>query len=635
MIVQDLLKSLSDHGVVSTQDLRAALTPDPPDSRTIIAQRLVDAGKITDFQAAAICEGRLADLGIGNYVILDRLGAGGMGTVFKARHRRMKRIVAIKFLSPNVSKNPILVQRFQREVEAIAKLNHPNIVAAYDADECSMGHFLVMEYVLGDDLASAVCRHGPMPVREAVDCIAQTARAMQYAHSQNIVHRDIKPANLLRDAQGTVKVTDLGLARFSDSPGGAACDAHLTQVGAVAGTVDFMAPEQALNTRLADRRSDIYSLGCTLFYLLTGRCLFQGETVLEKLLAHREQPPQPLGEIRSDVQPALDAVFLRMVAKDPSKRHQSMDEVSAELTACPLGVLQPAAMRVPDQPPMQLEPTSDEASDAGLAGLSVVVAEPSRTQAGLISNFLRQVGISRTRTCTSGSEVLSQLGSEAVVVSSLHLPDMTATELLQRLRANGRGVGFVLVSTATDTIQESLGPRTAVLMKPFGRDGLRDAILQVVPGAESPRPKPHLPHTAPDAGSMPKVHAPVLKALIVDDSVVARRRVRKMLDGLGHDVAEADNGTQACELLNSEAFDIVFTDYNMREMDGRGLLQFIRQRSSQRSIPVVMITTETDPQLLATVEQLGVTSICRKDVEVGTIRDILARTVGCTKIQNS
>src|SRR5262249_1738114 len=167
----------------------------------------------------AVRERHFDELVIGNYQVLDRLGAGGMGTVYKARHRRMKRVVAIKVLSRSVGPSEKFVQRFQREVEAVARLSHPNIVMAHDADEAEVGHFLVMEFVNGRDLASAVDERGPLPVAEAVECTLQAARALDYAHRQGIIHRDIKPANLLRDTGGVVKVADLGLARFNDTLG--------------------------------------------------------------------------------------------------------------------------------------------------------------------------------------------------------------------------------------------------------------------------------------------------------------------------------------------------------------------------------------------------------------------------------
>jgi serine/threonine protein kinase len=215
--LQQLLDCLKESKLLSAEEMNRAVkaTSQAGADGPSVARELVTAGLLTAYQMEAVCDCRYAELRIGNYEVLDRLGAGGMGTVFKARHRRMKRIVALKVLSRELVKEENLVRRFQREVETIARLSHPNIVMAYDADEDAAGPFLVMEYVNGRDLASLVEKGGPLRVSAAVDCILQAARGLGYAHGQGIIHRDIKPANLLRDAGGIIKVADLGLARFT------------------------------------------------------------------------------------------------------------------------------------------------------------------------------------------------------------------------------------------------------------------------------------------------------------------------------------------------------------------------------------------------------------------------------------
>jgi tRNA A-37 threonylcarbamoyl transferase component Bud32 len=271
-------------------------------------------------------QGKTKGLVLGNYVLMEKLGQGGMGMVFKARHRKMGRVVALKVLSPSVTKNPRAVKRFQREAHAAAQLQHPNIVGAYDAGEDKGIHFLVMEYVDGSDLSSLVKKQGPTSIAQAVDCILQAAQGLAHAHAAGIVHRDIKPSNLLLASAGGVKVLDMGLARF-DSSGNSTVPDELTQSGSIMGTCDYMAPEQALNSKYADQRSDVYSLGCTLYYLVTGKVMYAGETSMEKLLAHRETPTPAL----PGVSKGLQAVYQRMVAKDPKERYQSMKEAIAGL----------------------------------------------------------------------------------------------------------------------------------------------------------------------------------------------------------------------------------------------------------------------------------------------------------------
>src|SRR5262249_26205676 len=334
------LQHLSDSGIMSPDDIQSCQHGLPSARKSAddvqeFARELVRRKKFTAYQATAAYQGKVNALLFGNYVVLDKLGQGGMGMVFKARHRRMNRVVALKVMSQQAMKAPDAVKRFRREVEAAARLTHPNIVAAIDADEARGVHFLVMEYVEGSDLAARGKKHGPLAVAAAVDCIVQAARGLAHAHAEGVVHRDIKPANLLIDRQGTVKVLDMGLARMT-ADSGQGTDG-LTQSGSIMGTVDYMSPEQALHTRHADERADIYSLGCSLHYLLTGRPVFTGESLMEKLLAHREQPIPSLSAARSEIPATLDAVFTRMLAKKCEDRYQTMADVIRDLEAVTAG----------------------------------------------------------------------------------------------------------------------------------------------------------------------------------------------------------------------------------------------------------------------------------------------------------
>ncbi|MGC3970397.1 MAG: serine/threonine-protein kinase [Pirellulales bacterium] len=228
--------------------------------------------------------------------------------------------------------SPKAVQRFYQEVEVAAKLTHPNIVTAYDAGETRGLHYLVMEYVEGQDLSSHVSKNGPLGVEQAVNVVLQAARGLTYAHGLGIVHRDVKPANLLLDSKGVVKILDMGLARIDNPLADASTEQdELTASGEVMGTVDYMSPEQAQDTRTADHRSDIYALGCTLYRVLVGKVPYSADTTIKKILAHRDQPIPSLRAVRPEVPELLDRIYQKMLAKSITARTQTMAEVAAAL----------------------------------------------------------------------------------------------------------------------------------------------------------------------------------------------------------------------------------------------------------------------------------------------------------------
>jgi serine/threonine-protein kinase len=307
------------------------------DRGRVVARTLVEWGVLTKFQAEILLAGRSTGFVLGQYRILDQLGQGGMGRVYKALHLRMHRTVALKVLAPQVMQSEKAKKLFQREVRAAGQLTHPNIVTAYDANTVNGRYFLVMEYVNGPNLDQLVRRRGRLPVGLACDLIRQAALGLQYAFERGMVHRDIKPANLLaqrgptRNSPYVLKILDFGLARLHDVESAEGGDTILTSKNIVLGTPDFLSPEQARDMHEVDIRSDLYSLGCTFYFLLTGHVPFPGGSKLEKLVRHGSQTPAPVESFRPDISPQVAAIVRRMMAKEMTDRFQTPALLAAAL----------------------------------------------------------------------------------------------------------------------------------------------------------------------------------------------------------------------------------------------------------------------------------------------------------------
>ena len=315
-----------------------------------LAERMVGEGVLTPFQATQILGGKWRGFIVaGKYRLLEPIGAGGMGQVFVCEHLRMGSLVALKMLSAEHVGGPATVERFEREARAAAGLNHPNLVRAFDVDESDGIHFLVMEYVYGASLQKL----GKLAVPRAIDYARQAALGLAHAHAAGLVHRDVKPGNLLVDAAGTVKVLDLGLARFAADQRDKLTDEQNRD--AILGTADYLSPEQAIDSTGVDSRADLYSLGCTLYFLLTGTPPFTGGTVAETLIRHQTRPLPALD--LPGLPDGLEAFLRKLTTKKPADRPQTADEVAETLrqwaiapvpipSASDLPVLCPAVRRL-------------------------------------------------------------------------------------------------------------------------------------------------------------------------------------------------------------------------------------------------------------------------------------------------
>jgi eukaryotic-like serine/threonine-protein kinase len=364
---QRFLENIRRSGLLTAAELRSALQRLPETNRgKVVARALVTWGLLTRFQAELLLAGRTSGFTLGQYRILDRIGAGGMGQVFKARHQTMNRLVALKVLAPQSMKTVRAQQLFQREVRAAGQLLHPNIVTAYDAGEVGGRRFLVMEFVDGPNLDQLIEERGPLPVGLACELVRQTAAGLQYAFQMGMVHRDIKPANLLvqrATAQNpslpcVVKILDFGLARLHGRK-----QTILTRSNLIMGTPDFVSPEQARDMHDVDIRSDLYSLGCTFYYLLTGRVPFPGGTSMEKMIQQNAHEPEPVEDLCPEAPLAVVTIVRRLMAKKPEDRFQT----PAELAAAVAPFAKPGPATEPPRPILLDADSEDWPSDQAMS----------------------------------------------------------------------------------------------------------------------------------------------------------------------------------------------------------------------------------------------------------------------------
>ena len=336
-------RSFYDSGVLTERqfaDLRTRVQKgDYPNETTALAERLVAERILTEYQVRRFLKNKSHGLVVGRYIILDRLGSGSMGRVFKAHHLMMDRVVALKIIAPEIVSNERVVARFQREMKLVGRLDHPNVVRAFDADQMNRVLYIVMEYVSGESLGKRL-RRGVIPPAEMVAYAAQAALGLGHAHAQGIVHRDVKPSNLLLTEDRKVKVLDLGLGVLMEAD---EQSTFATADGIAVGTVDYMSPEQACG-RDVDGRSDLFSLGCAMYHLMTGRLPFPGNSPIERLGMRLSGQPVPITDHLPDLPSGLVQIIDKLLAHKPQDRFQKAEEAAEAIQA----LLRP---RSPGPPP--------------------------------------------------------------------------------------------------------------------------------------------------------------------------------------------------------------------------------------------------------------------------------------------
>ena len=389
----DLLPLIRNAGVLTDRqfsDLKGRIQGGsyPSDSRAL-ARRLVQDGVLTEFQAGRLLGNRAQGLMVGRYIILDRLGSGSMGRVYKAHHPLMGRVVALKIIAPEIAQNERVVARFQREIKLVGRLDHPNVVRAFDADQAGSMLYIVMEYVKGNSLGKLLKTRGAgLPPADVVAYATQAALGLAHAHKQGIVHRDVKPSNLFLGDDGQLKVLDLGLAALMEADEDAT---FATADGIAVGTVDYMSPEQATG-REVDGRSDLFSLGCTLYHLVSGKVPYPGESPIDRLGRRITGRPVPIQQARADVPASMARILDRLMATRPQDRFQSGEEVADAFqsllrkpSAAPKVASEPTAPPAPEPAAEDLEGDSETFGSALPAWIVPFIDLAERSPIGFVS----------------------------------------------------------------------------------------------------------------------------------------------------------------------------------------------------------------------------------------------------------
>ena len=390
------------------EDIRERNGGSLPDDPVTVCKQLEDAGLVTRWQCEKILQGKSKGFFVGNHKILGHLGSGGMSSVYLAEHIVMQHKRAIKVLPKSKLGNNSYLERFRREAKAIASLNHPNIVRMYDIDNDGDTHYMVMEHVDGPDLQSLVRKHGPLPYAVAADYIAQSARGLHNAHEAGLIHRDVKPANILINKKGVVKVLDLGLALFSEE-----ADASLTMEynDKVLGTADYLPPEQAINSHRIDSRADMYGLGCTLYYLLTGHAPFPEGSIASRIIKHQNNMPPDIRKDRIDCPGELDGICVKMMQKDPRFRYKDCLHVAELLEA----------WLVKYRKEIENDPTKNKINNLSVADLLNQGTRRSQQDIDTVTNRLDKSKV-------TGSSVLSLSASDSGVLRSIAKSDASTID---------------------------------------------------------------------------------------------------------------------------------------------------------------------------------------------------------------
>lgn len=437
VVLAELKKELRDYHVARESGSPPGKGPFSDSNR--LAEYLIKQGLLSRWQCYQLRKGKAKGFFLGKYKLVSHLAIGGMGSVFLAEHTLIRHPVAIKVLSKKCVENASYIGRFHLEAKAGVSLAHPNIVRTYDAATQDDVHFMVMEYVEGRDLSKMVEEVGPFGTTAAAEVIAQAARGLQYAHDAGLIHRDIKPANILVDHRGVAKILDMGLARFSKK------DRVLLKVQEeefMIGTVDYQAPEQSVDSENIDGRADIYSLGCTLYFLLTGHPPFPHGTMAQRLLKHQIETPTRVERESPHCPEALANICHKMMEKECKDRFQNATEVAETLEQwieSRKQTLRPSGQSAPEKKPKKpdLEETSEHVDDGKIQthgwDIDLVCSECGKVGLPVVESWLsdssheaeNEAIVFGTATCSGCKHDLHQVRTDKLLKMFADIPAPT------------------------------------------------------------------------------------------------------------------------------------------------------------------------------------------------------------------
>jgi serine/threonine protein kinase len=473
------------------------------DDPTAIARTLARQELITRWQAGQLLAGRSVFY-LGKYRLIELLGRGGMGNVFLGQHVMMNRRVALKIISRQVGKDHASLDRFLAEARAVASLDHPNIVQAYNVDNEGDRYYLVMEYVEGLDLQRLVELEGPLDSERAADYVRQAADGLEHAHQRNMIHCDIKPSNLLVNSQGVVKILDMGLARLTDRDESGADD----QDERVLGSVDYMPPEQALKDTNLDGRADLYSLGCTLYFLLTGHPPFSHGTLPERILKHQTQEPPSIRSQRRDVPADLAAICAKMMAKKREDRYQTAEEASRALTQWRPSAAIKRVVVIPRAEPL------DDSLDAGFLGIDFDEDFRRKPSAKSAAGKERRAAAAKPSAATASASLAAEATTAKTRLKAIAAGLFATPKRIAAVAVVGALAVIALAALAVTIVVLSRSDRAKAPLKSAPTEQEQPAAVvakPVKPKTEPPKtenPKPEPPKTEPPKTEPPKTEPP-------------------------------------------------------------------------------------------------------------------------------